>query len=184
MAIVGKNDYVVATFPLFKKEIDRDEQWGGIGIDFADLPAVSGAFRAFLDRIRETVPNVDPKTSVLGGYSNGANTLALLLSALDPTTLKSFGRFFFLDAGVDWTGYARYKTLGKCDLLFVVGGGSSAPEWWRPHLLSRVGYYKEVAQRYGASRWKFVVVEGADHSEPAKFFPYVQRWVEGKEPGG
>jgi hypothetical protein len=184
MAIVGKSDYVVATFPLFKHEIDREEQWGGIGIDFKDLPAISSAFKAFLDRIRETVPNVDPQTSVLGGYSNGANTLALLLSALDPTTLKSFRRFYLLDAGVDWTGYARYKTLGAYDILFVVGGGTAAPEWFRPHLLSRVAYYKEIAQRYGASRWKFVTVEGADHSEPAKFFPYVRRWVEGKDPAG
>jgi hypothetical protein len=184
MAIVGKDDYVVATFPLFKKEIDREEQWGGVGIDLRDYPAISGAFKAFLDRIRETVPNLDGKTSVLGGYSNGANTLALLLSALDPTTLTSFRRFYFIDAGIDWTAYPRYKTLGSHDILFVVGGGTATPEWWRRYLLSRVAYYKEVAQRYGASRWKFVIVDGADHGDPTKYFPYVQRWAAGKDAAG
>jgi hypothetical protein len=139
MQIAGKNDYVLATFPLFKQEINREEQWGGVGIDFLDYPAISRAYKAFVDRIRETIPNLDAGTSVLGGYSNGANTLALLLSVLDPTTLKSFKRFFFIDAGVDWTGYARYKSLGGHDILFVVGGGTGAPEWWRAHLLSRVG---------------------------------------------
>lgn len=184
MAIVGKNDYILATFPLFKGEINREEQWGGIGLDFSDYPAIARAYKAFLDRIRETIPNLDAATSVLGGYSNGANTLALLLSALDPTTLKSFKRFYFIDAGVDWTGYARYKSLGGYDILFVVGGGSGEAEWYRPHLLSRVAYYKEVAQRYGASRWKFIVVDGADHSDPAKYFPYVQRWTAGKDDAG
>ena len=179
LSIVGKNDYVLATFPLFKKEIDPEEQWGGVGIDFLDYPALSGAYKAFLDRIREKIPNLDARTSVLGGYSNGANALALLLSALDPTTLKSFQRYFFIDAGLDWTGYARYKSLGNHDILFVVGGGTATPEWWRPALLSRVAYYKEVAQRYGASRWKFLVVDGADHADPARYFPYVKRWATG-----
>src|SRR4051812_48880717 len=184
MAIAGKNDYVVATFPLFRKAKDPEESWGGIGIDFAEYPTVSHAYQVFLDRIGKAVPNLDPQTSVLGGYSNGANTLAVLLSALDPTTLKSFKRFFFIDAGIDWTGYARNKSLGEHDILFVVGGGTTTPEWWRPHLLSRVAYYKEVAQRYGASRWKFIVVDGADHADPAKYFPYVQRWAAGKENAG
>lgn len=181
MAIVGKSDYVVATFPLFKKEINREEQWGGIGIDFLDYPAISHAYKAFVDRIRETIPNLDARTSVLGGYSNGANTLGLLLSVLDPTTLKSFQRYFFIDAGLDWTGYARYKSLGEHDILFVVGGGNATPEWWRAHLLSRVAYYKEVAQRYGASRWKFTVVDGASHEDLPKYFPYIQRWAAGKD---
>lgn len=46
MQIAGKNDYIVATFPLFKKEINREEQWGGVGIDFQDLPTVAGAYKA------------------------------------------------------------------------------------------------------------------------------------------
>src|SRR5205085_11729548 len=96
------------------------------------------------------IPNLDPKTSVLGGYSNGGNALAVLLSALDPTTLKHFKRFFFIDSGVDWTGYQRYKTLGEYDLLFVVGrGGEDGTAWFRLPMLSRGEYYKEVAKRYG-----------------------------------
>jgi hypothetical protein len=184
MGIVGKSDYVVATFPLFKKDVNPEEQWGGIGIDFLDYPTLSGAFKAFLDRIRETVPNLDPQASVLGGYSNGGNALALMLSALDPTLLKTFRRFFFIDSGVDWTGYARYKSLGGHDLLFVVGGGNAEPEWYRPAMLSRMAYYKEVAQRYGAaSRWQVTVVDGASHGDLPKFFPVVQRWVTGKAGG-
>jgi hypothetical protein len=178
--IVGKNDYVVATFPLFKKEINREEQWGGVGIDFLDYPTLSGAYQAFLERIRKTIPNLDAQASVLGGYSNGGNALGVLLSALDPTTLKSFKRFFFIDSGVDWTGYARYKSLGDHDILFVVGGGTAAPEWSRPAMLSRVAYFKEVAQRYGASRWEFIVVDGASHGDLARYFPYVKRWAAGK----
>jgi hypothetical protein len=181
MDIVGKTDYIVATFPLFKKEISPDEQWGGIGIDFLDLPVLSSTYKAILDRIRETVPNLDPNASILGGYSNGANALGVLLSALDPTLLKSFKRFFFIDSGTDWTGYQRYKSLGEHDLLFVVGGGADASEWWRPATLSRVAYFKEIAQRYHVSRWKFVVVDGATHGDLPQYFAEVKRWAEGKE---
>jgi hypothetical protein len=181
MDIVGKNDYVLATFPLFKKEINPAEQWGGIGIDFLDLPTLSDAYKTVLDRIRKTIPNLDAQTSVLGGFSNGANALSVLLSALDPTMLKSFRRFFFIDGGVDWTGYARYKSLGDHDILFVVGGGAAEPEWWRPSMLSRVAYFKEVAQRYGASRWQFIVVDGASHGDLPLYFPHVKRWAAGKD---
>jgi hypothetical protein len=181
-SIVGKSDYVLATFPLFKKNPElSEESCGGIAVDYADYPTISAAFKTLVDRVRETVPNLDPKASILGGYSNGANTLAVLLSALDPNTLKSFGRFYFLDAGIDWSGYARNKSLGDKDILFVVGGGSATPEWWRPFLLSRVGYYKEIANQLHLSRWKFITVEGAGHEDPGKFFPFVQRWAAGKE---
>jgi hypothetical protein len=182
MEIVGKDDYLLATFPLFKKEINRDEQWGGVGIDWLDYPTLSGAYKAFMDRIRETVPNLDPGRSVLGGYSNGAHALGVLLSALDPTTLKSFRRFFFIDGGTDWTGYARYKSLGDHDILFVTGAGVAAsPEWYRPAMLSRVAYFKEIAQRFNVSRWQFVTAEGATHGDLALFFPHVKRWAAGKD---
>jgi hypothetical protein len=185
IGIVGKNDYVVATFPLFKKEINRDEQWGGVGIDFLDYPTLSGAYKTFLDQLRKTIPNIDAQTSVLGGYSNGGNALGVLLSALDPTLLKSFKRFFFIDSGVDWTGYARYKSLGEHDILFVVGGGTAdAPEWWRPPMLSRVAYFQEIARRYGVSRWQVKVVDGATHGDLPEFFPHVQRWATVKGDAG
>jgi hypothetical protein len=181
MQVVGKNDYVVATFPLFKKEINRDEQWGGVGIDFLDLSTLAGAYKAFLARINEAVPNLDPKTSVLGGYSNGGNALAMLLSVLDPTTLKHFSRFFFIDSGVDWTGYQRYKSLGEYDILFVVGkGGEDGDAWYRPPMLSRINYYSEVAKRYGVKRWQFVTVDGASHGDLDKFFPEVAKWASRK----
>jgi hypothetical protein len=93
-------------FLCSKKDINPEEQWGGVGIYFLDYPTISRAFKAFVDRIRDTIPNLDAQTSVLGGYSNGANVLALLLSVLDPPTLKSFKHFFFIDCtdkqGIQW----------------------------------------------------------------------------------
>lgn len=125
---------------------------------------------------------MDPKTSILGGYSNGGNTLAVLLSALEPTTLKHFKRFFFIDSGVDWTGYQRYKTLGEYDILFVAGrGGEDGEAWFRPPMLSRIDYYKEVAKRYGVKRWQVVMVDGASHGDLDKFFPHVRKWATGKD---
>ena len=36
MAMVGKTNYVLASFPSFKTRSDPEEMWGGIGIEFAE----------------------------------------------------------------------------------------------------------------------------------------------------
>ena len=81
---------------------------------------------------------------------------------------------------MEWTSYAKYKTLGDHDILYVVGGGTSAPEWWRKYLLSRVAYFKEVAEQLHMTRWKFTVVAGLSHEDDTKYFPYVRDWAAGK----
>ncbi len=48
-----------------------------------DLAVVSAAYRAMLEKLAAEVPNIDWDRSVIGGHSNGAHTLSVLLAGRD-----------------------------------------------------------------------------------------------------
>jgi predicted esterase len=178
LSIVGKTGWIVASFPLFKAARNNEEPWGGIRVGFEDHRVMSEAYRAILERLRQAIPNIDREKSLLGGYSNGGHAVAMLLSTLDENVLKSFGGFFILDSGIDWTSYAKTKVLKNHHILFVAGAGRPAnDEWWRESMVSRIQYFAEVARQEGMSKWTFVVLKDAGHDGCEKYFPAVRQWI-------
>jgi hypothetical protein len=100
LTIAGPRGWVVASLPLFKSVVDRSEAGGGLLVGFRDDPVIAPAYRALLGRIFELVPNIDTARSAMVGYSNGALTLAVLLSSHDEFTLSHFRSFVLVDQGM------------------------------------------------------------------------------------
>jgi hypothetical protein len=179
LEIVGKQSFVAANFPLFKTtKNDEAEPWGGVRIGFEDYPVMSRAYVAILRRIHETIPNIDRKRSLLGGYSNGGHATAMMLSALDPNILESFQGFYILDSGIEWTSYPKTESLKRHDILFVVGAGKPKnDDWWRGHLVDRIKYFEAMSREFGMKKWKFVFLDGVGHDTPKKYLPTVREWA-------
>jgi hypothetical protein len=57
--IAGPRDWMVASLPLFKSSLDRDEIAGGIIVSFEDFATLSKAYAIMLGRLYEMVPNID-----------------------------------------------------------------------------------------------------------------------------
>lgn len=100
LTIAGPRGWVVASVPLFKAVVDRDEVGGGLLVGFRDEPIIAPAYRTLLGRLFELVPNIDTSRSAMVGFSNGALTLAVLLSAHDNFVLSHFRRFVLVDHGM------------------------------------------------------------------------------------
>ncbi|MCI0632224.1 MAG: hypothetical protein L0Y44_16395 [Phycisphaerales bacterium] len=179
MRIAGRSDYIVANFPIFRRSHDPTVSWG-IAPGADDYPVMAPAYAAIMQRIRATIPNIDPSASIIGGFSNGGHTLAVLLSALDETILKNFHGYFFIDSGFDWTSYKRNAILGERHILYLVGAGAPGEtDWWRPDVVERVRFFERAAKHMGvpAGNWRFEVFPGVGHEFPDEYVAIIRKWA-------
>jgi hypothetical protein len=119
--IAGPKGWIVATVPLFKDSIDKSEPGGGIIIGFEDYPIISRAYRIILGKIFELVPNIDRAKSALVGFSNGALTIAVLVSNQDEFILTHFKNFCIIDHGMFHLTDLHKKNARDCRFLVLVG---------------------------------------------------------------
>lgn len=103
--------------PLFKRTNDRAL------ISVEDFQTVSHAYRSMLQKLFDTVPNVTSERSVLGGFSNGAHTSALLIAGQDEFILRHFQAFYFVEGGFGAlaANTLRKPTMRHCRFLVLRG---------------------------------------------------------------
>jgi len=98
--IANNRECIVASLPLFKADIDRSEPSGGIVISLCDYPILSSAYKVILEKLFQTIPNIDNRRSAMVGFSNGAIAVAVLVSSHDEYILNKFQSFCLVDQGV------------------------------------------------------------------------------------
>jgi hypothetical protein len=119
--IAGPRGWIVASLPLFKQPIDRTEVSGGLLVSLEDCPVISKAYAIMLGRLFERIPNIDREHSALVGFSNGALTIAVLVSNHDEFVLSHFRNFCLVDDGMfHLTDLHKLRTRG-CRFLVLVG---------------------------------------------------------------
>ena len=89
-------DFICVSLPLFKRAYDKKD---GGRVSMEDFETVSRAYRTMLQKLYDAVPNTTPERSALGGFSNGAHTVAVLLAGQDEFILSHFRAFYFVDGG-------------------------------------------------------------------------------------
>lgn len=120
-ALAGTHGWIAATLPLFKQTIDRKEPAGGVIVSLEDYPAISRAYAVLLGRVFATVPNIDRAHSALVGFSNGAITIAVLLSNHDEFTLSHFRAFCLVDHGMFHLTDLHKRGARDAKYLLLVG---------------------------------------------------------------
>ncbi len=119
--IADTNNWIVATVPLFKKTIDRDEPGGGIIISMEDFPVISKCYRIMFEKLFEIVPNIDYNKSTMVGFSNGAITLAVLLTMHDKFIIDHFNKFCLVDHGMFHLTDLHKQGSRNCQYLILIG---------------------------------------------------------------
>lgn len=176
--VIGDNDYIVVTMPLFRKpEFKRDTVANGLVIGTDDYATMAPAYKTILKRLHEVIPNIDKSRSILGGHSNGAHTIGVLLSALDQPTLDSFGGFFFVDGGLEWSSYKRTRDLDKHHVMFMIGGGKEKPHWTRRYLLFRLEMFQKFSEEHKMAKWSFKVMLGHGHEFSEDYYNVIRDWA-------
>ena len=119
--IAGPKGWIVASLPLFKKSVDREEVSGGLIVSMEDYQTISKAYRIMLGKLFELAPNIDREKSAMVGFSNGAITISILISNHDEFILTHFKNFCIVDHGMFHLTDLHKKNARDCRYLILVG---------------------------------------------------------------
>lgn len=176
--IAGKRDWIVASLPLFKVRIDPSEVGQGILVGLEDYPAISRAYTTMLGRIFELVPNIDRQRSSMVGYSNGALTLAVLLSSHDPFIRTHFGSFVLVDQGFFHLTDLHKQDVRDARYLLLVG---DQPDMGRDLKLRGCALLQDS--------WRLLQVDvtcevlvGVGHALPEVTMQRIGQWLDVRSP--
>ncbi len=172
--IAGERDWIVASLPLFKAQVDRAEVGQGLIVGMADYPAISKAYATMLGRIFELVPNIDRSRSGLVGFSNGALTLAVLLSHNDEFIRTHFRSFVLVDHGFFHLTDLHKRDTRDGRYLLLVG---DQPDMGRDLKLRGCALQQDSWRLLGVDVTCEVLV-GVGHALPTETMERIGRWLE------
>ena len=173
--ITQGKDYIAVSLPLFRRGpvLDEDELFGGVLIGMDDFETISDAYAKMLARFFEVVPNARKTGNVMGGFSNGAHTTAVLVSGQDETVLKHFQHFILADGGI-WLSNLQRKALRSRRFLGLYGDTDSY--WTRPVIMQQFKTMKATADAVQVD-FELVVMKGIGHQFPADYDAVVREWI-------
>jgi hypothetical protein len=119
--IAGNRGWIVASVPLYKKTVDTSEPAGGILVSFEDEPIIARSYEIMLGRLFALVPHIDRERSAMVGFSNGALTIAVLVSCHDEFILGHFRNFCLVDHGMFHLTDLHKQGARDCRFLVLVG---------------------------------------------------------------
>jgi len=192
--IVGSRDYITVNMPLFKdtahpalpilppslQNIPAQAGKLGFAINFNDFKVISPSYRGMLQKLLDTVPNITPKGSTIGGFSNGAHTTSVLLAGKDEFILSHFTQFVLLEGGIAlMTNPAILQDPAIKDCRFLSLSGDQPDEPGRkivqPLVDAMVQQLK--AQKIDATS---VIMAGYGHAAPPEYLKLIGNWIRGE----
>ena len=166
--VIGSNDFICASLPLFKRAFDKRD---GVLVTVDDFETASRAYRIMLQKLFDTVPNIAPERSALGGFSNGAHMTALLLAGQDDFILSHFRAFYLVEGGNPLAANALHRAaLKPCRFLLMCGDQGN--DYLSPALQDRA--------KAGGLDFTFITMRGAGHEFPLKYQILLGQWVRGE----
>ena len=171
--IAGSKGWILASLPLFKKSIDKEERFGGLVVSFNDYPVISKAYSTMLGKLFELVPNIDSDKSAMVGFSNGANTIAILVSCQDEFILNNFKSFGLVDAGYWYVNGLHKRALDKSRFLLLVGDEKKPP---RDILIRQAQIIKDLS-KWVEAEVSLHFMKNTGHQFPIKYKQLVGKWL-------
>lgn len=118
----------------------------------------------------DVIPNIESDHNVLGGFSNGAHSIAAIVDANDRDLLSRFDHFILVEGGLS---LANGENLAGKDVLVMYGGSTEGRHGYVVEALDAV-YDRLLAGGANATR---VIMEDTGHALPGKFYPRIAAWV-------
>jgi predicted esterase len=168
-------DFICVALPLFKRAYHEDE---GAVITMEDYETISRAYRVMLQRLFSVVPNATPERSALGGFSNGAHAVAVLLAAHDEFILRHFQAFYFIEGGFGPLAANVLQTpaMRHCRFLLFREDRPEAEPEPKAHLSLALEY---VAQKHHVD-FTSIVMKGFGHELPSEYLSLLGQWIRGE----
>jgi hypothetical protein len=178
--LVDPDKYICIGMPLFKdkRKVERETGIGKIHVRYDDVKVIWPIYTRMLKRLEELVPNIEKERGVAAGFSNGAHTIAILMTEEPREFGEYFGAFVFVEGG--WM-YKENSTFRRCPII-ALGGDSS----WAAKAMGFDGSSASTVESFirkntRRNLGKAIVMKGTGHWFNAEYIPEVKAWL--KEQG-
>jgi hypothetical protein len=177
--IVGPRDFICVNLPLFKRTND------GILVSVDDFETASHAYRMMLQKLFDAVPNISRERSAIGGFSNGAHTVGVLLAGQDEFILSHFNTFYFVDGGFGplAANVLSKATMKSTRILLLRGekpddenADSKAERESNTHLALAL----ELSARKHHLDFTSLSMSGFGHDFPPEYIALAGQWIRGE----
>jgi hypothetical protein len=150
-------------------------------VTVTDFETVSRAYRAMLGKLMALVPNTTPERSALGGFSNGAHTVGVLLAGQDKFILDHFTSFYLIEGGFGYSAAAFYPAplaaFHHCRFLLLYGDQPSEEQSTKIH--DYLANAQEISANQHHVSFTRVLMEGVGHDVPPKYQAFLGQWIRG-----
>jgi predicted esterase len=186
--LLGGTDYILCNMPLYKRDIEGETYDQRLSITPVDGPYALPAFRVLVDELHRRVPNIDDSRSVIAGFSNGANSIGLMLWAGDEDLVGRFSTYLLIEGGFwmasdrpDPTSELRFRPATFAGLrdkrVLLMYGDQTEPS-------DRIPFIQDARKTASALRRAGVAaaempMPGISHDFPAHEIARARAWILG-----
>lgn len=177
--IMENKDCIFVNLPLFKKKIDPDGPYKGLLITTEqDGETICQAYTAMLKKIYATIPNVDTAHNIIGGMSNGGNSIVAMFENGDAYLMNTFQNLVLIEGG--WHSIKTFDRYRGKGILYLYGDYAMQDDWlgkkMREELPKAVKKLDEAITAHQLNATG-LVMKDTGHDMPSKFNADVKAWV-------
>ena len=177
--IMENKDCIFVNLPLFKKKFDPDGPFKGLLITTEqDGETICQAYTAMLKKIYATIPNIDTAHNIVGGMSNGANSIVAMFETGDAYLMSTFQNLVLVEGGFySIKTYARYQGKG---ILYLYGDYAGQDDWLGKKMREDLPkIVKKLDDAITANQLNVtgLVMKDTGHDMPARFNADVKAWL-------
>ena len=177
--IMENKDCIFVNLPLFKKKFDPDGPFKGLLITTEqDGETIRQAYTAMLKKIYATIPNIDTAHNIVGGMSNGANSIVAMFETGDAYLMSTFQNLVLVEGGFySIKTYARYQGKG---ILYLYGDYAGQDDWLGKKMREDLPkIVKKLDDAITANQLNVtgLVMKDTGHDMPARFNADVKAWL-------
>lgn len=177
--IMENKDCIFVNLPLFKKKIDPDGPFKGLLITTEqDGETICQAYTAMLKKIYATIPNVDTAHNIIGGMSNGGNSIVAMFENGDAYLMNTFQNLVLIEGG--WHSIKTFDRYRGKGILYLYGDYAMQNDWlgkkMREELPKAVKKLDEAITAHQLNATG-LVMKDTGHDMPSKFNADVKAWV-------
>ena len=156
--------------PRGAKRLVGNEGWVCVGLSYrkADPGAWKTPweiYKAMLDALEKTVPNIDPRMRVVSGFSSGGAAITHAIGQEGDWFCDYF--YAFMPGGAGWPMGGLDKIKGRPMLIFMGDKDSRFS-----------GYQRlDKAAKAAGVDVKFLIFKGVGHACPDRYIPEMREWI-------
>lgn len=179
LSVIGKQDFICVALPLFKLKLDPTEPSRGLMVSMDDFAVIASSYRVMLQKLFDTVPNITPERSVIGGHSNGAHTTGVLLAGQDEFLFEHFRAFYLQEGGIGplFANVMQKQTMKTARFLIMMGGRGYGPEPQKPSPFATLQNTLKDMVATGHRDFTFITMDGYGHDQPPEYLKVIGQWA-------